>query len=896
MDQKSINQRLKTLNQLIEKLEKSIEEETTFLSNNSLPSKKSSKSTNKSKPKMTEEEKQKKLKYLALRDKIADVDFISKVQPLIDQIPDSNGSKFYKKYDVNIGIIADEFLYNSFDGVANFHYITRDNYKKYTKKIDIFLLVTAWKGLDMSWKGLGNPNIRKHRRDMFEIIKHYKANGIKTVFYSKEDPVNYDIFIELAQKCDYVFTTAEEVVENYKKDCKNDNVNVLNFGINPTYHNPIGIKKFKKRDEVIFSGSWYVKYPHRIEDTQRIFDGVIDNGTDLKIIDRNYQLKLERHFFPEKYLKYVSPAVDHNTLQKLHKLFDWAINLNSVQKSNTMFANRIYELQALGNILLSNYSLGVNNKFPNVFIVNNRSEVKDILNGFSDEEKYRHQVYGIRRVMSRETTYSRIQELLEITNTPFESQDRSIAVVVKSITKTIQKMFNKQTYPNKELILEKNLDEVKKAQYDMITFFDSKKEYGEFYLEDMINGFKYTNSDYITKDAYYDGNKLIKGKEHDYVDVINDKYRTVFWSDSFTCNEFLNMDKPYKKENGYSIDHFEFNNQLVVIKEKANDFKLSVIIPTYNNGEHLLNKCFNSLKRSSIFESMEIIIVDDGSTDKYTHSIIHSLAGKYTNIKTFFFNDGGSGSASRPRNKGIEIATAPYVTYLDPDNEAINDGYAVLLKEIEQGDYDFVVGNMLKITDKVLNFDYYRTMMQFNGSEVIHKRNIKQYLINTKFKAMSIQALVMKKELVTKNELKMVEGAIGQDTLFFQELLMNSKKVKAINLDIHIYYAAVSGSVTNVISKGFFDKYLKLEKDRIAFLKKNDLLDAYMNDKFYVYFKNWYLKKLTRIKKEDLKDSIESLYIIYSLYKDYIKEMDEDLLRFDELYQNKEFDKMAKSF
>lgn len=125
---------------------------------------------------------------------------------------------------------------------------------------------------------------------------------------------------------------------------------------------------------------------------------------------------------------------------------------------------------------------------------------------------------------------------------------------------------------------------------------------------------------------------------------------------------------------------------------------------------------------------------------------------------------------------------------------------------------------------------------------------------------------------------------------------MNSKKVKAINLDIHIYYAAVSGSVTNVISKGFFDKYLKLEKDRIAFLKKNDLLDAYMNDKFYVYFKNWYLKKLTRIKKEDLKDSIESLYIIYSLYKDYIKEMDEDLLRFDELYQNKEFDKMAKSF
>src|SRR5690606_64907 len=131
----------------------------------------------------------------------------------------------------------------------------------------------------------------------------------------------------------------------------------------------------------------------------------------------------------------------------------------------------------------------------------------------------------------------------------------------------------------------------------------------------------------------------------------------VFWSDSFTVDELLNMSNSYKKANGYSIDHFEFNNQLVVKKEKAKQSKLSVIISTYNNGEHLLNKCFNSLRRSSIFEDMEIIIVDDGSTDEYTHSIIHNLVNQYSNIKTYFFNDGGSGSASRPRNKGIEIAT-----------------------------------------------------------------------------------------------------------------------------------------------------------------------------------------------------------------------------------------------
>ena len=867
MDQKAINQRLKTLNQLKAKLGESIDADIKYINKKQSELKKGLPTELISRSVKGEEVQkgdiEKKREYLAYRDKHADVNYISKIKPLIDQIPDSNGSRFYKKLDVNIGIVADEFLYNSFDGVANFHYITRDNYKEYTDKLDIFLLVTTWKGLNMEWKGLGNPNIRKHRKDMFDIISHYQKNGIKTVFYSKEDPVNYDIFIELAKKCEYVFTTAEEVIDNYKRDCKNENVSVLNFGINPMYHNPIGFKKFEKKKEILFSGSWYVKYPHRIDDTQRIFDVVIDNNDDLKIIDRNYELKLERHFFPKKYVKYVSPAVDHNTLQKLHKLYDWAINLNSVKYSNTMFANRIYELQALGNILLSNYSLGVNNKFPNVFLINNRSEVKDILNGFTEEERYQHQVYGIRRVMSHETTHNRIIDILEMTNTSYEKGFKSIAVLVNNKSEIVQRMFNKQTYPHKELILIEDFNEALKEKYDMVTFFDENKEYREFYLEDMINGFKYTDSDYITKNAYFDGDKLITGIEHDYVNVIDDKTRTVFWSDAFTVEELLGNESSMRNTNGYSIDHFEFNNTRREKVEELRDYKLSVIIPTYNNGDHLLNKCFNSLKRSNIFDQMELVIVDDGSTDNYTPSVINNLSDRYPNIKSFFYNDGGSGSASRPRNKGIEIATSPYITYLDPDNEAINNGYHHLLDEMSTGKYDFVVGNMLKVSDKVLNFNYYKTAMQFNKGDVIQKKNVKQYMLDTSFKAMSIQALVMKKELVTKNNLRMVEGAIGQDTLFFQELLMNSKQVKAIDLDIHVYYAAVSGSVTNVITKKFFDRYLLLEKERIQFLKNHGLLDGYMNGKFFTYYKNWYLKRMSKIEESDFEASIDIKFMNY---------------------------------
>ncbi|WP_416729818.1 glycosyltransferase [Fictibacillus sp. JL2B1089] len=842
---------------------------------------------------MSEEEK--KL-YLNQLEQYSDKNFINKVQSSLDQIPESNGSRFFNKMNINIGIIADEFLYNSFNGVANFHYITRENYKEYSGKLDLFLVVSAWKGLNMEWKGLGNPNIRKHRDDLFKIIEFYRAESKPIVFYSKEDPVNYDIFVEIAKKCDYIFTTAEEKVADYKRDCKNDRVGVLNFGVNPLYHNPVGVKNSPKLKEVMFSGSWYSKYPKRMKETRVMFNGILDSGKELKIIDRNYGLKLSRHFFPLEYVKYISPAVSHETLQRLHKVYDWAINFNSVTSSETMFANRIYELQALGNVLLSNYSVGVNNKFPNVFIIHEQDEVKRIIDAFSDEEVFKHQVFGIRRVMSKETTFNRIEEILNFTEQPYEKIIRTICVVTPTINDVnVNKMFNYQTYPYKEMVNAEDFNEEIKAKFDMIAFFDPNKEYGEFYLEDMINAFKYTDSDYITKDCYYSKGQIIPGVEFDFVKTMKDKTKTVFWSDSFTAQELLNFQGPIKLDKGFSIDRFEVNENPAHQIVNHKQYRASVIIPVYNNGDHLMHKCFNSLKRSSIFNELEIILVDDGSTDQYTTKMVNRLGREYSNVKTYLFNDNGSGSASRPRNKGIEIATSKYITYLDPDNEAINDGFAQLLHEIELGDYDMVVGNMLKIDTEPSHFNYYKTVMQFNHSDVI-EGNKKGYLANSSFKAMSIQALMVKKEVIEHNSLIMPEGAAGQDTVFFHELLLNSNKVKAINTDIHVYYAAVSGSTVNSVTKKFFEKYYLLETYRSEFLTRNNLLDQYLTIRFEYYFKNWYLQKLKKSSNSELEESITILGKILDLYDSNTNFEDIEIKHFYSLYKNNDIESIIKNY
>lgn len=910
MDQHAIQQRLNTLQKLKEKLLAEIEAEQLELkelqSGKITPIKKKQrqKPIEQKKPvkkQYTEEEIERRKSYLALRKKVSDEQFFKRLKPMLDTLPESNGSRFYNKIDANIGIIADEFLFNSYNGVANFHYIEREHYKKHSGKLDALLVVTTWKGLNMEWKGLGNPNIKRHRQDLYKILDYYRKQGTKILFYSKEDPVNYDIFIDIAKQCDYVFTTAVEKIDDYKRDCQNDNVHLLEFGVNPFYHNPIGIKKYDKLKEVLFTGSWYDKYPHRHKDTRVLFDGVIEGNKDLKIIDRNYDLKLMQYFFPEEYLKYISPSIQHEYLQKFHKLFDWAINLNSIQESSTMFANRVYELQALGNILLSNYSVGVNNKFPGVFLVQDKHEIKDIFNAYSEEEVFKHQVNGVRRVMSTETTFQRIEHLLNTIGIEQSLPERHVAVVVKEKTDKLLHMFEQQTYEHKKLFTEKEFDEQKKAAYDFIAFFDDQYDYNIFYLEDMVNGFKYTDSDYVTKDAYHENGQFHSGIEFDYVSEMKDKCRTVFWNNAFSLQQLFDMDKGVSLPNGFSIDRFNLN-EVLTNREEKKEYKLSVIVPTYNNGDHLLNKCFNSLRRSSIFEDLEIVLVDDGSTDGYTPKIVHYLEQQYKNVKTYYFNDGGSGSASRPRNKGFELTTAPHITYLDPDNEAINDGFAKLYKEAKKEKSDLTIGNMIRLDKKLLNFDYYKTAVQFYGSDVL-TTGIREYLVKTQFKAMSIQALIAKREIIGSNELKMVEGAVGQDTIFFQELLLNSKKVKVINEPIHIYYAAVEGSAVNTISKSFFERYLKLEKYRVQMLKENNLFNEYVEQRFAYYFQNWYLKKIKLVQPTDEREAVQLLGEILDLYGDienlYNKREDIDVNQLDafiSLNKEKDYEKMINRF
>ena len=772
---------------------------------------------------------------------------------LIEKIPESNGSSYYKKADLTIGIITDEFMYNYYKDSAHFLAIGHDNYKELVDNagLDLLMYVSCWRGMyNNDWYG------DELHGEIPGVIRYANDRNITTIFQTIEDPTNYERYLPIAKECDYIFTTDKDCILKYKVDTGNSNVFLLEYGVNPAFHNPIGMrKKYEEsmqskydRSSVFFAGSWMDRYKNRCRDITLIFNGVLDSGTKLVVADRNVEVKLPGYKFPKRFRPFVIPAIDHTALQKVHKLFDFNININTVQDSSTMCAMRVYELQALGCLMLSNYSLAVSEIFPGLFMINNREEVGEILKKYSEIDLYQMQVENLRDVMTDKTVFDRLNYIFEKCGVNYVFPEQSVIVLCEEKTEHICYMFEQQKYDKKTLMTMEQY-RFSGTSDGFIACFRDDYEYDEYYLTDMLNAFKYCDVDYVTKDA------TCIGAEYDFIEGKADIYVSVFKSTCFSHISELYDDKVQGK--GFRLDPFGVNESRRLTGDRK---EIAVIIPIYNNGRYLQGRCFRSLLRSSVFDKMQIYLIDDGSDDEETLAVIQKLENRYDNVTTYFFDQGGSGSAARPRNKGIEISKEPYVTYLDPDNEAVSDGYAKLYEKIQQTDVDMAFGAifMRATSEKLMRIGYL-----FQDRLI---KNPRELLIAENFRSQSIQACMIKRTLITEHSLQNPEGAFGEDTFFFHELMLNAQYVYYLNAPIHIYYAQRLNSSINDVGPSFFQKSFILEKYQRAQLEKYELVEEYIERKLDYFTINWYIEKLSDCRPDERESCIDVIDQIVKLY------------------------------
>ncbi len=93
--------------------------------------------------------------------------------------------------------------------------------------------------------------------------------------------------------------------------------------------------------------------------------------------------------------------------------------------------------------------------------------------------------------------------------------------------------------------------------------------------------------------------------------------------------------------------------------------KISVIIPMFNS-EESIEKCLDSVKNQTYKEDFEIIVINDGSTDK-SLKIVENYIHQNPNLNIILINQ-KNGGVSKARNAGMKIAKGEYIALLDSDD------------------------------------------------------------------------------------------------------------------------------------------------------------------------------------------------------------------------------------
>lgn len=105
---------------------------------------------------------------------------------------------------------------------------------------------------------------------------------------------------------------------------------------------------------------------------------------------------------------------------------------------------------------------------------------------------------------------------------------------------------------------------------------------------------------------------------------------------------------------------------------------LSVIVPVYQ-AEKFIDRCINSIL-SSTYHNLELVLVDDGSTDQ-SAAICDTWAAKDKRVRVVHKVNGGVSSA---RNEGILTAKGKYVTFVDADDYISKDTYEIALNHFSE--------------------------------------------------------------------------------------------------------------------------------------------------------------------------------------------------------------------
>lgn len=253
------------------------------------------------------------------------------------------------------------------------------------------------------------------------------------------------------------------------------------------------------------------------------------------------------------------------------------------------------------------------------------------------------------------------------------------------------------------------------------------------------------------------------------------------------------------------------------------DYKVSVIIPVYNAEENLENAIKSVINQTIGFENIELILVDDNSSDN-SKKIIESYSKKYNNIIPYYSNE-NHGFPGFGRNVGLKLATSDYIMFLDNDDEYREDICETLYNTITTKNVDYVGCNKITV-DSVSNIKQH--LKYENGEEHDDYVLIKNDDILL-FDSTAVWSKIFKKEIIDANNITFLEDTHADDLAFTLDYSLNINTLIYLKNYHGIYWKVYDDSLSHTVTKDFIIQLLNTFYYMYNSLK-NKNKEKYVND------------------------------------------------------------------
>ncbi|MGE6371968.1 FkbM family methyltransferase [Stutzerimonas stutzeri] len=329
---------------------------------------------------------------------------------------------------LKIACIMDDFTYGSYQPEAQLKQLTPLGWQSELEDFqpELLFIESAWRGKDELW----GSKVGHNASELQQIVRWCRSRGVPTMFWNKEDPVHFETFLTTAKQFDFVFTTDMDCIHRYKAALGHDQVYFLPFACQPSVHNPIEL--YERKDAFCFAGAYYARYPERTRDLGN-FVAKLPEFRPVEIYDRNYGKNDPNYQFPAEYQPFIVGTLPFSEIDRAYKGYRYAINLNSIKQSQTMFARRVYELLGCNTVTVSNYSRGVRLMFGDLVITTDSGEemVRRLQTLAGDEESSgKLRLAALRKVMLEHTYEQRLNYIVaKVSGTPVDNPLPDVAVL-----------------------------------------------------------------------------------------------------------------------------------------------------------------------------------------------------------------------------------------------------------------------------------------------------------------------------------------------------------------------------------------------------------------------------------------------------------------------------------